>query len=459
MALVNPNIALGVQPIQFESPMKMALAANQLRESQLKAQEYEAAGEERNRLRALNPNDPDYVNQLMRVSPTQGIAYQKSLQERESAKATTSKSLAEAAAARQKMTGQALRDISSRPSDANITAHLEDVLESNLYDPTEKAAVQKRTDMLLQMPFEERKLFLANQGATVTELRPQVVAPGSSLVQGGKAIYTAPAAPAAPTNLAKLQGEMAALPPGDPRRAQYEALIRKETTHAPAVSITNVAEKAEAGEFGKMLVGQYSDISKAAGLAVRTLPSIEANLGALNKGLDTGFGTDAKAAGARVLGALGVKDAEKFATDTQTFQSNAISAVLQKQLEQKGPQTESDARRIEQVGAELGKTKAANEFILSTAKEQLRRDIEQRNFYDKWKNQTGSFNGAEAAWFAGEGSKSLFDRPALKKFATGIASEGAASQIPTAATPARAVAPAPAPSVNIDALLNKYKVK
>lgn len=227
----------------------------------------------------------------------------------------------------------------------------------------------------------------------------------------------------------------------------------------PVTTITNVQEKAEAGEFGKMLVNQYSDISKAAGLAVRTLPSIEANLGALNKGLDTGFGTDAKAAGARVLGALGVKDADKYATDTQTFQSNAISAVLQKQLEQKGPQTESDARRIEQVGAELGKTKAANEFILSTAKEQLRRDIEQRNFYDKWKNQTGSFNGAEAAWFAGEGSKSLFDRPALKKFATGIASEGAASQIPTAATPVRAVAPAPAPSVNIDALLNKYKVK
>ena len=238
--------------------------------------------------------------------------------------------------------------------------------------------------------------------------------------------------------------------------AQKMRLVR---AGRPVTTITNVQEKAEAGEFGKMLVNQYSDISKAAGLAIKTLPSIEANLGALNKGFDTGFGKETVAAGARVLGALGVQNAEKFATDTQTFQSNAISAVLQKQLEQKGPQTESDARRIEQVGAELGKTKAANEFILSTAKEQLRRDIEQRNFYDKWKNQTGSFNGAESAWFAGEGGKSLFDRPALKKFATGVAAEGAAAQIPTAATPARAVAPAPAPSVNIDALLNKYKVK
>ena len=236
---------------------------------------------------------------------------------------------------------------------------------------------------------------------------------------------------------------------------EAQQLRLRLASRPPGVSITNVQEKAEAGAFGKMLVDQYGDISKAAGLAIKTLPSIEANLSALNKGLDTGFGTDAKAAGARVLGALGVKDAEKFATDTQTFQSNAISAVLQKQLEQKGPQTESDARRIEQVGAELGKTKGANQFILDLAKEQLRRDIEQRNFYDGWRKRTGSFDGAENAWFSGEGGKSLFDRPALKKYAAGTAS--AAAQIPgNAPAPARA-APMPATAPNIDALLNKYK--
>jgi hypothetical protein len=206
----------------------------------------------------------------------------------------------------------------------------------------------------------------------------------------------------------------------------------------PVTNITNVQEKAEAGAYGKMLVDQFTDISKAAGLAVKTLPAIEANLGALNKGLDTGFGTDAKKAGARVLGALGVQDAEKFATTAEVFQSNAINAVLQKQLEQKGPQTESDARRIEQIGAELGKTKDANRFILDLAREQLRRDIEQRNFYTEWKKGPGknSFNGAEDAWFAGEGGKSLFDRPALKKYAVGAASP--AAQIPgQASTPAR----------------------
>jgi hypothetical protein len=161
---------------------------------------------------------------------------------------------------------------------------------------------------------------------------------------------------------------------------------------APGVSITNISEKAEQGARGKMLVDQYGEISKAAGLAARTMPAIEANLTALNKGFDTGFGKETIAAGASVLAALGVKDAEKFATDAQQFQSNAISAVLQKQLEQKGPQTESDAKRIEQIGAQLGKTKNA---------------------------------------------KSLFDRPALKKYAVGAAS--AAAQIPgNAPAPARA---------------------
>jgi hypothetical protein len=230
---------------------------------------------------------------------------------------------------------------------------------------------------------------------------------------------------------------LAALPPGDPRIPQYNALIRKEITPVAGTTVNMVSERAEQGARGKMLVDQYTDISKAAGLAARTLPGIEANLSALNKGFDTGFGKETVAAGASVLAALGVKNAEKFATDTQMFQSNAISAVLQKQLEQKGPQTESDAKRIEQIGAQLGKTKNANEFILATAKEQLKRDIDQRNFYDRWYETNKTYNGAENAWFNGEGGKSLFDRPGLKKY--NVSAAGAAEQIP-------GNRPAPAPT-------------
>jgi hypothetical protein len=211
---------------------------------------------------------------------------------------------------------------------------------------------------------------------------------------------------------------------------------------APGTTVTMVSERAEQGARGKMLVDQYGDISKAANLATKTLPSIEANLAALNKGFDTGFGKETIAAGASVLAALGVKDAEKFATDTQKFQSNAINGVLQKQLEQKGPQTESDAKRIEQIGAQLGKTKEANAFILATAREQLKRDVEQRNFYDRWYKTNKTYDGAEDAWFNGEGGKSLFDRPGLKKYGV-------------SAAPAANAAPAPSNRPSLESIFKK----
>jgi hypothetical protein len=175
-------------------------------------------------------------------------------------------------------------------------------------------------------------------------------------------------------------------------------------------------EKAEQGARGTMLVDQYKGISSSAAIASKTLPSIDSNLSILNSGFDTGFGTDTKKAGASVLGALGVKDAEKYATDAQSFIGNATQAVLQKQLEQKGPQTESDAQRIDQTGAQLGKTKAANQFVLSVAKAQLKRDIDQRNFYDNWWTKNKTYDGAENAWYQGEGGKSLFSRPELSKY-------------------------------------------
>jgi len=221
------------------------------------------------------------------------------------------------------------------------------------------------------------------------------------------------------TPLAKLIAERNALLPNDPNIAIYNDAIRKETQFAPR-AITNVnvppQEKAERAERGKLLVTEYSDISKAARLAAKTLPSIDANLSILNKGFSTGFGTETIAAGASVLSALGVPNAEKFATNAQVFQAKATEAVLQKQLEQKGPQTESDAQRIDQIGAQLGKTTAGNKFVLTTAKEQLKRDMEQRNFYDTWWKTNKTYDGAEDAWYSGEGGKSLFDRPALKEY-------------------------------------------
>jgi hypothetical protein len=435
MALVNPNIAMSFRQPEFQAPNALAQYA-QIQQIQggrqaqelnaLKMQEAQAALEERNALRQLNPSAEDYENQLFRVNPQLGIQFRKEAATTAAQQAARKKSEFDLKSAQRKFGEDLKRGLSANPSDANIIAFGEDAVLQGLYTPDQvKATVSE----LLALPAADRVRILSQAGATAGELKPSL----QQINRSGQTdlLRVSPFSGAATT-----VGTFADVPLPAAVVAQ-----KKEIAQAgkPVTNITNVQEKAEAGEFGKLLVGQFDAISKQASVAARTLPSIEANLATLNKGLDTGFGTDAKAAGARVLGALGVKDAEKFATDTQTFQSNAISAVLQKQLEQKGPQTESDARRIEQIGAELGKTKDANRFILDLAREQLRRDLDQRNFYTEWKKGPGkgSFNGAEDAWFAGEGGKSLFDRPALKKYAVGAAS--AAAQIPgNAPAPTRA---------------------
>lgn len=212
-----------------------------------------------------------------------------------------------------------------------------------------------------------------------------------------------------------------------PRDVEEQRIRIAQAGRAPGTTVNMpVQEKAEQGERGKMLVTEYSDISKAAKLAAKTLPALEIQQSVLDSGFKTGFGTEAQKAGASLLAALGVPEANKFATDAQTFLAATQQAVLQRQLEQKGPQTESDAQRITQTGAQFGNTPESNKFIIAVAKSQLKRDIEQRNFYDGWWNKNKTYDGAENAWFNGEGGKSLFDRPELKKYKEPMAAPVAA---------------------------------
>jgi hypothetical protein len=221
-----------------------------------------------------------------------------------------------------------------------------------------------------------------------------------------------------------LQKQLTALEPtADVKNFRYgeknPAFLNYQTSQRRAGATTvNMPpqEKAEQTERGKFLVDDYKTINTAARVAARTLPAIEVNTALIDKGFETGFTAETKKGAASVLAALGVKDAADFATDAQIFQSKASETVLQRQLEQKGPQTESDAQRITQTNAQLGNTTDANKFILAAAKAQLKRDIEQRNYYDNWFTKNKTYDGAENAWYNGEGGKSLFDRPELKKY-------------------------------------------
>jgi hypothetical protein len=276
--------------------------------------------------------------------------------------------------------------------------------------------------------------------------RPMALSPGQILVdpRTGQEVFTAPAAATAPNidliGVAKgtdnpvyfdkrtdQQFTIGTDASGKQIRVPYVGSVNRSTSTVTATATAAGAklEGAEQKGKGELNVKQYGEIAAAARLAQKTLPAIETQARIINNAdFTTGFGTDVKKAGASVLAALGVPEAEKFATNAQTFIAATQQAVLQKQLEQKGVQTQADADRITQTGAQLGNTVAANRFIIDVARAQLQRDIAQRNFYDDWWSNKKTYEGAENAWFNGEGGKSLFDRPELKKY---LAPAGAAA--------------------------------
>ena len=201
--------------------------------------------------------------------------------------------------------------------------------------------------------------------------------------------------------------------PGIQQVGQYRQQVAPRTNVSVGGPILENAEQKGMGEFN---VKNFGDASAAAALAQKTLPSLDVQSQILNKGFTTGFGTEVQKAGASVLAALGVPEANRIATDAQTFLAATQQAVLQKQLEQKGPQTEADARRITDTGAQLGNTVDANRFIIDVAKEQLKRDIKRKEFLESWWATNKTLRGADDAWYSGAGGQSLFDSPGLKKY-------------------------------------------
>jgi hypothetical protein len=198
MAL-DPNISLGVRPIQFQMPNQLAqygqlqqiMAAQDTQQmNALKMQEAQAALDERNALRRLDPTSADYESQLFKVNPQLGIAFRKEAATTAAQKAAESKSLAGAAGEKQKLLSQALRDISGRPSDANIIAHTEDIQSSPLFSTEEKAQALATQQRLLTIPFAERQAYLAAQGASASELKPTLTQQDFG---GGKRVITTPA--------------------------------------------------------------------------------------------------------------------------------------------------------------------------------------------------------------------------------------------------------------------------
>jgi hypothetical protein len=248
---IDPNIALGVRGVELQNPLNALVqfsqiqnAQNQNSMAQLQMREAEAAAQEKNMLRRLDPTAADYESQLFKVSPQLGINFRKEQAATEASRAATTSSLATAAKAKQTLLGQALRDISGRPSDANITAHTEDIQASPLFSPEEKAKALVTQQTLLAIPFDQRQAYLAAQGASASELKPSTQTVNRS---GSTDIVQIPAFSGAPTTVGsyadvplpanvqaqKIEIARQSRPPAQPRAEQPPVAVIDPATGQP----------------------------------------------------------------------------------------------------------------------------------------------------------------------------------------------------------------------------------
>lgn len=192
MALVNPNIAMGYRGVELPQQNVLAdyAAIQQIqggRQAQelnaLKMQEAQAAMQERNALRQLNPAATDYESQLFKVSPQLGIQYRKEQTAAETAKLTQQESAFKVQKAKKDFVAQAQRDTSQNPSDANITAYMEDLAANPLFTAAEKQQMTAGASRLLAMPVEQRRSLMSSQGASASELKPVTSVGPTGIVQ------------------------------------------------------------------------------------------------------------------------------------------------------------------------------------------------------------------------------------------------------------------------------------
>jgi hypothetical protein len=228
MALVNPNIAMSFRQPDIQAPNALAQFA-QIQQIQggrqaqelnaLKMQEAQAAMEERNALRQLNPASADYENQLFKVNPQLGIAYRKEAATTAAQRASQQKSEFELKAAQRKFGEDLKRGLSANPSDANIIAFGEDAVLQGLYTPEQ---VRTTVSELLALPAADRVRVLSQAGASAGELKPTVK---SVDIGGAVNLVNVPAFGGAPTVVGTAAKTMA---PGETERLKNEATRIKQ---------------------------------------------------------------------------------------------------------------------------------------------------------------------------------------------------------------------------------------
>lgn len=225
-------------------------------------------------------------------------------------------------------------------------------------------------------------------------------------------------------------------------RAVIEADAAKNGVQSPFINFTKPNAQPEAAQSAAMKPGMgaygQSDSQRQADVNVGTLnkgflekeypaavakrETSTATLGqvatmrnAIDNGLVTGWTTPVRATAAAMLSSFGYKDADKLASNAQTFNQAVQQKVYEGLNAATGPQTEGDAKRFTQTLANLGNTPAANQFQLDMAEAMARKDIEKAAFFDKFIPKAGA-DAYKVAAFWREHEKSVWKDPILQKY-------------------------------------------
>jgi len=322
MALVNPNIAMSFRQPDIQVPNALAQYA-QLQQIQggqqaqelnaLKMQEAQAAMQERNALRQLNPAAEDYENQLFRVSPQLGIQYRKERATADAQLATKKKTEFDLQTARRKFGEDLKRGLSANPSDENIIAFGQDAVLQGLYTPDQ---VQATVQQLLALPTQERVRILSQAGASAGELKPTV----QQVNQGGQTqVLRVPAFSGAPTTV----GTFADVPLPAAVEAQKSRIAK-----SGASNISMSTEKKFGEVFGSKVA--EADVNKLATAesAPRLAESANRIIDIVSRGdVFTGPAADIKLNIARALNIAGADNQQKIANTEQLIASTGQSTL------------------------------------------------------------------------------------------------------------------------------------
>ena len=484
MALVNPNIALSIRPVELASPLEQygKIAALQSAQNQNALAQYQLGAAQRseatqNALNSAYAQSVDPATGAINYNKLTGLlasgggasqipAIEKTRRELETAALTkkkTEQDIETGALTQQKMqtdllgvklkqSREFLDTIDPAAPDApqrylawHEANHRDPVIGPalNAQGVSAEQARQSIMNAVNQGPQAFADLLLRSKLGTEKFMAmnaPQVVAPGSTLLQGGKAVYTAPFAPEkppAPTNLAKLQNELAALPPGDPRRPQYEALIRKEITPVAGTTIKlPPQENAFESGLGKGQSERILANQVAAQDAAEILRTNQVGRDLLKAGAITGTGADFLVGFNNALKQVGIDFGYADAAANSQAYVATLGANVGRIIKQFGAGTGlSDADRdfAEKIaGGKIALTETALRKILDINDRASNRVIDLHN-----KNVSGIKTNIPLTV-----EKPVFQRPA----------PSAANQIPGNA-PAPAAAPASAiPQGAIDRL-------